>query len=612
MKLISIDCETTGLNPWKDKLLGVSVYDGTTATYYRYAGPNVRTPLPRDVLADPTITKLGHNLRFDIKFLTMNGIEVAGPWEDTKLMAQLLNENRELGLKPLVKQLRCGTLEATTALKAELARLKLKMGDLGDPRVDKKLVADYCNEDTVNTWKLWHVLQSNHEWGKFEMYYYEEMLPLERVLMEMELRGNRIDMDKLAEAGRELTARVGQTRGELNELLRPEIESIRDRLHEQERARYKTENRRQMVERPVFNWDSPTQKRELFYTHLNLGHYCHAKTPSGEPALDRKTLATLDLPDGKLKTALDLQVSLQSYSKMISAYVDGFNDRMVHGRIHGEYYQASGEEWKSFTDDAGGTVTGRLSHRNPNLGNLPRKSPDYWRGTFVKDLFIPEDGHAFIYADFSAIELRVAAHLANDEPFIEAFNSGGDPHQQTADLLGITRQHAKTVNFLLIYGGSAWRLCHEMGWDPQNKRQLRDAEAIRNNFFNNHESLRAWIRDTLNEATSYGRVTSMFGRRRIVEPDIWSCDDKTRKHAEKQAGNFVVQSVAASICKRAMLKLHDSGFILVNQVHDSITCHVEQSLAEAKLQEMQNVMCNVVKLKVPLTSEGKILTTFKE
>jgi DNA polymerase-1 len=295
---------------------------------------------------------------------------------------------------------------------------------------------------------------------------------------------------------------------------------------------------------------------------------------------------------------------------MLSAYVYGLQERMEGETIHGEYYQASQEEFSKFTGDDGGTVTGRLSHRNPNLGNLPRKTQDYWKGSFVKDLFIPLPGYKFIYADYSQIELRVAAHLAQDEPFIKAFNTGADPHQQTADYLNsvglnITRQQAKTINFLLIYYGSARRLSQELNID------VEFATRIRNQFFNQHPQMLRWIHATMNQVKKFGWVESLFGRVRRL-PEVWDYDDYKVGHALKQAGNFVVQSVAASITKRAMLKLAAADFMIVNQVHDSITCMVAPWDAEVMLAEMLRIMGDVVKLSIPVVADGKIIETFKE
>ena len=289
---------------------------------------------------------------------------------------------------------------------------------------------------------------------------------------------------------------------------------MRTLLLEKAKLKYKTQKKRDSLALPPFNWKSGAHKRLLFYDELGLDKYCHELTESGQRSLKRDVLHNLTLPEGKLKDTISEQIKHQTYTKMLSTYAIGLSDRVYEGRIHGEYHQASREEWSREDVNAGGTVTGRLSHRNPNLGNLPRGTDDYWAGAFVKDIFIPDEGCAFLYADYSQIELRVAAHLAQDTPFLDAFNKEIDPHQQTADALGITRQEGKTVNFLLIYYGSPWRLAIQLGWDPKDQPSLRKAEHIRNGFFNQHPELLSWIQGQRAMLERRGECVSAYGRKR--------------------------------------------------------------------------------------------------
>lgn len=617
--IVAIDVETTGLNPWTDRLLGLSIaeYDAQgkiQTAYYPWGGQDEVFPFPWDLLSDPTISKVGHNLRFDLKFLHLNGVTVQGPWEDTKLLAQLIEENRPLGLKPLATEyLGKEATRQDRRLLEHLKSLKLTKADLSDSRVDQKIVADYCEEDTRNTLLLYEILSKKIK-ENLKKYYYEEMLPLEKVLFSMEIAGNKIDLEALDRAEVALNERILDYQTKLNSEVAEELVKICHLLQEEEMKKHPLKAKQGRCLLPEFNWQSNRQKTILFYNLLGLGSYCHAVTASGAPSLERKVLNNLNLPEGKLKRTIQLQVELQSYSKMRSAYIDGIRSRLQGGYIHGEYNQAPSEEWNS-EDAEGGTVTGRLAHRNPNLGNLPRKQKaggDYYRGTFVKDLFIPSSpDHCFLYADYKQIELRLAAHLSNDPEFLEAFNLEKDPHAQTAEALGIERHEGKTVNFLLIYFGSAWRLAIELGWDPKDETRLRQAERIRNEFFSAHSHLYNWIMDQRRYLKQWGEIPSMFGRVRRLKK-VWSSDRKEVEHALKQAGNFVVQSVAASICKRAMIKLHSEGFRIRNQVHDSITCEVTREEAPEKMEEMKNIMMNVVKLQLPFDVDIKIIDTFKE
>ena len=619
--MIAIDVETTGLNPWTDRLLGLSITEevnGTLrSTYFPWGGNGAVFPFPYDLLKDPTIPKVGHNLRFDIKFLRVNGVEVAGQWEDTKLIAQLIDENQQLGLKPLSKKYFSATAtKHHTALLEHLKGFKLGMGDLSDPRVDQSLVARYCEEDTENTYRLFKVLITKLSPIQKE-YYYTEMVALEPVLLEMELEGNFVDTAKINAAEKALDLKIAEYTKKLEDEVATETMEIRLKLQAQEMEKHPVKAKQGKCLLEPFNWNSPPQKVDLFYGFLGLGKYCTELTDAGKPTLKRSVLERLILPDGKLKRTIDYQIALQSYSKMKSAYIDGIRSRLVEGKIHGEYYQAAKEEGSYDSDDEAGTVTGRLSHRNPSLGNLPRRQKedapgfDYYRGTFVKDLFIPSSPkHCFLSADYSQIELRVATHLSRDRPFTRAFNNGEDPHQQTADTIGISRQAAKTVNFLLIYFGSPWRLAYELKTDPRDPQCLNRAEQIRNEFFAAHPELYNWIRTQQAFVRRWGYVDSMYGRRRRV-PDIYHWDKKKVNHAMKAAGNHVVQSVAASICKRAMIKLAEKGFKIVNQVHDEIVCEYPRDGAEEKLAEMKHIMETVETLSIPIEVDAKIKETFK-
>ena len=610
-KVIAIDCETTGLNPHTDKLLGFAIAYSDVAIYYPFTAD---MPVP-DVLRDKTVAKLGHNLRFDMHFLASKGITVAGPWQDTKLIATLIDENVPHGLKPLAqKYLGASSCHYANTLKSVLRSLNLDMSDLWDPRIDPELLQNYCCEDARNTLALYNIFIEDKSWSRD--YYATEMLPTEQVLFHMEQLGNYIDRKKLGEAMTQLQYLKTKLKHELFCLAEDHINIIRHEAQDKARAKFKTIAKQSSVPLPEFNWNSPIHRRKLFYKHLGLGEYCTETTDTGERSLSKHHIepCLAQIPvNTALANTLQRYFQLQTYEKMYSTYAVGISDRMIGNKIYGEYYQVSREDPYA---DNGGTVTGRLSHRNPNLGNLPRKTEDYYAGAFVKDLFIPPEGHVFISADYSQVELRVAAHLSQDAALLDVFNAGGDPHQQTADELAsrgvnVTRQQAKTVNFLMIYGGSPWRLCCELGKDPKNSAELDMCEKIIDGFFSAHPKLKQWLQENKARVLQHGYVTSMFGLRRNL-PAVWSWDTKAKKHALKQATNFAVQSAAASICKRAMIKLHAEGFQIVNQVHDSITCTCPdcKPLPDLYLKEISHIMCSVVELSVPLTVDAKISKTF--
>lgn len=898
MKLVACDIETTGLNFKTDQILGVAVAwreEGSIkASYYT----DLESSELRELLA--TSLLVGHNFKFDYKFLRAAGVvqplnsehllhvgRRPGAWHDTKLMSTLLDENTPHDLKWLsARWLGRKSLAAKAALDAHLKTIKLGMDKLSDPAVNQDLVAAYAMEDVVNTLKLFEKLQP--EITPWRDYYLQEMLPCEYVLAEMEYSGCRVDLNKLNESEAALGARIMDVAARLDEATVDERSAVEDTLWEVEKAKRKTEKGKAGVPRPVFNWASTKQKGELFYTHMDLGKYVHALTPHGEPSLSKKDVLRERIDDERLRDVLRVYYDWQAYQKMLTTYCIGLKERVVNGRIHGEYYQVSSEHFGK--DSGGGTVTGRLSHRNPNLGNLPRGGKDYLKGAFVKDAFIPDDGNVFIYADYCLpgstevitiegkrtikevvdkmlpvlscngtdlafkpvsasgyvgvkpvmritfesgctvdcthehkwmkkdgalcqanslvigdrlmhvrtsyaggqkyptwwfrsnrqyfychhlvakyalgarpvnhdidhingdtqnwsmsnirylpesknrgqgakrwwdnatvpqrhrkvnqlvsgirdnrrnyaggnnpnfrklkggtatcaecsktfyappsrkqkycgfscytlarranhrivkieylaedqpvyqitvddwhtyvlanglvsgncqLELRIVAELAQDKAFIKSFQVGDDPHQATADAIGITRQQAKTVNFLIAYGGSAWRLAFELGLNPHSKAELTRCETIRRDFFHAHPELDAWIKKVRGEVIKKGFVQTRFNIRRRL-PEAQGMDDELKEKALKKAVNFMVQSTAVSLSKRAMIDLTVRGIVVRNQVHDSITCEVAESEAAAQLETLEQVMLQAgvrAGFKIPMIAEGKILRTFNE
>lgn len=589
------DVETTGLDPWSDRLLGLSVANDAKAEWIPFSGKGL-LPL-QAIAAQKSFFKVGHNLRFDRKFMQVNGIDLNGPYEDTILLAQVIDENQELSLKKLsVKYFGDDATKWDRVLATHLKALKLTKKDLGDSRVDQRIVAEYCKEDTVNTLRLFHALKekvSEKQW----QYYKEEMLPCEDVLMHMELQGVKIDTAKLAEAETLLSAKITEV-----------LLQLESRTTDERRAVCAT-----LKEGESFNWNSGPQRIKLFYGQLGLDRFFNRKTKKGNRSLNGKDLKALDLPVGKLKEVIDCYMEYQVYQKLHSTYVVGIRERLKGDRIHAEFYQTAKETYGS--SDEGGTVTGRLSHRNPNLANLPSRSKDYWRGPFVKDLFIPDTGaHTFLYGDYSQIELRVAAHLSQDPSMCLAFREGRDLHQETADYLRstgveVTRSQAKTINFAIIYGAGGYRLAQILGWQT-TRENIDRGEAISKNLLEGRfKTLGHWIQGNINRLRQCEYVESMFGRRRTL-PEACSSDPKISGHAIKQGCNFIVQSAAASICKRAMIALHAEGFDLRDQIHDAIICHARRDKVALLLPKMKSIMENIIQLSVPLICEPKICETF--
>jgi len=261
-EIIAVDIETGGLDPFNDPLLGVSVASHTKATWYPH--PNPVPPLG-------AVRKVGHNVRFDRKFLQCKGIILDGPFEDTILMAQLFNENEPLGLKPLsLKYIGHDATAHKKALDAHLRELKLKMEDLSNEAVDQRLVANYANEDTSNTLRLYHFLVKKLNDAELS-YYREEMLPVEDVLMEMELSGVKIDLTALDTADVCLAAKMVLLKAKLNAMVETEVAAVERILRARPSAKQDV----------VFNWASSPQRILLFYGQLGLSRYYSSASSFG-------------------------------------------------------------------------------------------------------------------------------------------------------------------------------------------------------------------------------------------------------------------------------------------------------------------------------------------
>lgn len=594
--VIAFDIESTGINPFSDKIIGISLSDNVADTWSTDCGTVASE------LKSTQLTKVAHNGRFDRKFLQLAGHDIVGPFEDTILLAQLVDENNSIGLKNLVsKYFGDDAIKYSKELDAHLAALRLTKGDLIDPRVDQKLVGLYACEDTANTLRLFPLLLEKLSEEELD-YYYNEMLPCEDVLMHMELRGVKIDVAKLNEVSEKLSELLNRLKCSLEESCAAEIATVRQSLVRVKGAA------------PEFNWNSSIHRLKLFYGQLGLGRFTQKRTKTGKPSLDGKMLKNLGLPDCKLKNILDLYLDHQTYSKLKSTYVDGIKERLIGDRIHAEFHQVQRPSFKE--DDDGGTVTGRLSHRNPNLGNLPRATKDYLRGAFVKDLFIPDSPkYTWVYGDYAQIELRVAAHLSQDPTMCSAFTEGRDLHQETTDYLNtslglnLARKDGKTINFAIIYGAKGYRLSEILGWEPTRESVARCDAISATLLAHKFPQLNYWLQTTVQNLHRTGEVQSMFGRKRHL-PEIFNPDDYLRNHALKQGTNFVVQSAAASICKRAMIALHANNFDIRDQVHDAIYCHVPIDGVESSLKEIKRIMEETTLLSVPLIVEPVVCNTF--
>jgi DNA polymerase-1 len=606
-KLIAIDVETTGLNPRRDKLHGCGVATEDGSHYIR------SNDIP---FGDNHL--VGHNVRFDLKFLQIKPEQQI--W-DTKLLAQLIDENQELGLKALTKKyFGDESLLAKQRLDEILEQEKLKnIADLCQRDLDEggftSIIADYCEEDCVNTLKLVHHLSKKlkdldikmKDWGFKKSildYYLEEAMPLEKVLLAMETRGIKLNVERLQKFKRNLLKENEVYRTELEELCKEKLDEINEKLYQVELAKRKTDKGKAKVKLlDRFNWKSGDHIGSLFYDYFKVPKKLVVKTKTGKYNTAEKQLKALQVAthDDRLKSVLDLYLKWKKNLKLLTTYTGEQKGLLAHlenGRVYSDYLQTGrGKEGKT-----GGTVTGRLSSRSPNMQNLPRDSE-------VRSFFIPDSKRdVFIYFDYSQLELRIAAHLSNDEKLIEAYTNNLDLHQITADQLGVDRQLGKKLNFALIYNASPFRLMSELGTEDEEM-----CRQFKNDFFALYSGYRKHLNRLWKFMTTHGLMVSETGRIRRL-PALLHEQEKSKpwRHAINQGYNFPIQSLGASITKRAMIALHNEGYNIVTQVHDSVVIQASKKSARGLAENIKQIAENIYPLKVPLKVDIKFLNSLDE
>jgi len=623
MNLVSLDIETTGLDWQMDEIHGVGLASDQGEAYV-----DIHDPRLAAMLADPEAHIVGHNIRFDLKFLLKAGLKIQASFWDTKLLAQLDNENQELGLKPLSKKyFGAGSLEQKDEIDLAVLAINGKsvadlcIADIKDPaKPYYALIEKYCLEDCRNTLRLFQVLKESiaakHEAmlaagfkETVQSYYIQETMPLEKVLIDMEMQGIKLDEDQLKEYNTELSQQIYEKDQSLEFLCNVEINQVEEDLYEEEKAKKKSDKGKAAVKRSSdqyhtkFNWQSNLHLSSLLFDKFRVPQNMVEKTETGKPSTSETSLAdvckTLEVGT-KLHSALTLFGLLKKDQKIYNMYVNpckGLESISKWGKIYSEYLQAGrGKE-----ESGGGTVTGRLSSRNPNMQNLPR-------GSRVKQMFIPSrKDNVFAYFDYSQLELRIAAHVSQDPLLLKAYQDGLDLHNITAAKLGIDRQAAKAVNFAMIYDASAYRLSEMIG------KSYDETQDVIDGFFQMYSGYKKYLQNQRQFMIKNRCVISEAGRvRRLPELGQYSEGQREHKHAIKQGYNFPIQSLGASIAKRAMVELHRRGFQIATQVHDSVVIDLPLEGSLEKLEEIRQIAENIYPLSVPLKVDIKRLTTLLE
>jgi DNA polymerase-1 len=581
----AIDLETTSLNVFEAEIVGISLSFREHEAFYIPVGhiahrsrsvhevglfapvPAARELLPgqlpleevlkglRPLLTDPARKVVGQNIKYDYQVLRRYGIAIAGIWCDTMIAAYLHNPSRQSqGMDSLAVEL----LDHKMISYSEVTGKGKEQKDFAE--VDVTTASRYSCEDADVTYLLHKLLLPQvEEAGMAELFHKLEM-PLVAILAEMELTGVKLDLPLLAE----LSARFGS-----------ELASLEERICA-------------LAPEP-FNINSPKQLGDILFDRMKLPTGKKTKTKTGWSTnvdeLER-------LAEGGFEIAA-LILQHRGLSKLKSTYSDAL-PKLVdsEGRVHTSYNQAV-------------TNTGRLSSSEPNLQNIPIRSEE---GRLIRHAFIAAEGHYLISADYSQIELRVLAHLSKDPVFCDAFSRDEDIHTRTAsEVFGLfpemvtqeMRRQAKTINFGVIYGQSAFSLAKQLGV------ARKVAEDFIDSYKSRHSGAIAFLESCVREAENLGYVTTILGRQLPI-PDIASSNFNIRSFAERNAINYPIQGSAADIIKQAMvsiaarLKAEGLQSRLIMQVHDELVFEVPEGELLHMEQLVAHEMEHAVELRVPL------------
>lgn len=561
---ISLDTETTSIDPMTAELVGLSFSVVENEAYY--------VPIPSEreealkivnkfkkIYQDDKIIKIGQNIKYDMTVLANYGVELCGEMFDTMIAHYVLSPELRHNMDYLAEiYLGYRTIHIDQLIGS--GKKQKSMRDL-----DPKDVYEYACEDADVTLKLRNKLAVELAKEPTLLRLFNEVeMPLIPVLVHMEMNGARIDTESLAETSRLFTEKMNAIELEIREVAGQQI-----------------------------NISSPKQIGELLFDNLKIMDK-PKKTKTGQYVTSEEVLQALKSKHPVVEKILDYR----GYKKLLSTYIDSLptlvNPRTGH--IHTSYNQAV-------------TTTGRLSSSNPNLQNIPIRDEN---GKEVRKAFIPDDGEEFFSADYSQIELRLMAHLSQDKNMVEDFNSGNDIHQATAakifkvDISEVTsdmRRKAKTANFGIIYGISAFGLAERMDVSRSEAKQLID------DYFLTYPGVKEYMDRSIEKAREMGYTETLFGRRCQL-PDINSRNAVVRGYAERNAINSPIQGTAADIIKVAMIHIdrrmraENLRSKMILQVHDELNFSVHTEEKEYLQQLVTEEMQNAIKLSVPLLADS--------
>ncbi len=562
MELFCFDTETTNVDANLAELVGFAFSTEKGKAQYVPIPEEVETAMAivnlfKPALEDPNITKIGQNLKYDMLVMKWYDVEMAGQIEDTMLHHYLLEPDLRHNLNYL----------AESYLKYQMVSIQTLIGKKGKNQltmrsVDVEKAKEYAGEDADITLQLYNLLRPQLKKQQVEKLYNDIEAPLVKVLVDLEHAGVRVDPEFLGVYSKELAILIREKELEIYKLAGSE-----------------------------FKISSPKQVGQILFERMEIP-YKGKKTSTGQYSTDESKLSEL-AKDHPIVSSI---LKFRGYSKLKSTYVDAL-PRLINpksGRIHSSFNQAL-------------AATGRLSSNNPNLQNIPIRTPE---GRRVREAFKPRDkDHILLAADYSQIELRLIAEISKDEAMLEAFIQGLDIHTATAskvygvaidDVTPDQRRNAKTVNFSITYGAGATNLSQQLGISRKEAIELIKA------YFTQYSGLKIYMSKVVEDAKENGYTTTLLGRRRYLR-DINSKNGFIRSNAERLAINSPIQGSAADMIKIAMINIHkafheqniQSKMIL--QVHDELVFDVYRpELEKVKTIVEERMRDAIPGLQVPI------------
>ncbi|MBU2614433.1 MAG: DNA polymerase I [Elusimicrobia bacterium] len=565
-KEVSVDLETTGVNPLRADLVGISMsWEDNTGFYipvsHNYLGCPQQLPKElilskfKPILEDSNIKKMGQNIKYDYLAFKKEGIKMSGIEFDTMIASYCLNPNKAgNGLKDLSLEMLGRRMTSIDELIGKGAKQQTM------DRIEIERVSDYACADADVVYQLAKLMRKTLKEKQLENLFHNVEMPLLEVLAEMEEAGIYINVPYLTALDKEMCSQML--------VLEKEIHDISGEK---------------------FNINSPKQLQYILFEKLKLPP--SRKTKTGY-STDEEVLLAL----GKNFPLPKKLIEYRELMKLKTTYIDSLLKlRDKNDRIHTSFNQAI-------------TATGRLSSSNPNLQNIPIRTDV---GQKIRKAFTIEKGNILVSADYSQIDLRVMAHFSQDESFVKAFKSNQDIHTATAsEIFGInpervdtnTRRIAKTINFGIIYGMSAYGLAQQLEISNEEAQKYIDE------YFVKYAGVKKWTESIIKEAKEKGYVTTFLNRIRYL-PEINSMNTQIRQFAERTAVNTPIQGTAADIIKVAMINIHKKlsklSTRMLSQVHDELLFEVPEKEFKAVCPMIKNEMENAVKLIIPLTVDLK-------